>query len=61
MIAIILIIIAVVLMIIITIINIIIIIIINFLQLIPKDFYHKSQDTTTSLTSYYVWPFKGCW
>ena len=34
---------------------------INPSQPIPKDSHHKSQDIITSLTSYYVWPFKTCW
>ena len=34
-------------------------IIIDPLQPIPKGSHHKFQDTITSLTSYYVWPFKA--
>ena len=34
---------------------------VNPSQPIPKDSHHKSQDIITSLTSYYVWPFKTCW
>ena len=30
-------------------------------QPIPKDSHHKSQNTITSLTSYYVWSFKACY
>ena len=37
------------------------VIMINPSQPIPKDSHHKSQDIITSLTSYYVWPFKACW
>ena len=34
---------------------------INPSQPIPKDSHHKSQDSITSLTSCYVWPFEACW
>ena len=37
------------------------VIMINLSQPIRKDSHHKSQDIITSLTNYYVLPFKACW